>query len=215
MLQMSVDMREVERGLNSIAKTQLPFAVALGINDVAGQIVEAERVALTRDLDRPTKFTTRGLAVSRASKRRLIGVVGFKQIQADYLSLQASGGTRRAKRRAVLVPVNQRLNKYGNMPKGAVKRALARPDVFSGTVNGTAGIWQRPKRGRRRTKQGAQMGRTGTVGKRKGLKLLVAYNQAVRYSPRLKFVSRSHSLASRAIAPAITRRLDQAIKTAR
>lgn len=216
MLQMSVDTRAIERRLNSVAKSQLPFAVALGINDVAGQIKEAEETALARDLDRPAPFTKRGLAVQRATKRKLSAAVGFKRIQADYLALQATGGTRRAKRRAVVVPVNQRLNKYGNMPKGALKRALAKPDVFSGTVNGVAGVWQRPKRSKRRTKSGGYgSGRVGTVGARKGLRLLAAYEDAVKYSPRLKFVPRSHRLASRTIAPAIAKRLEYAVKTAR
>lgn len=216
MLQMSVDTRAIERRLNGLAKTQLPFATALGINDVAGQIVEAEGSALERDLDRPAPFTKRGLAVHRASKRKLVAVVGFKPVQAGYLALQATGGKRRAKRRAVVVPVNQRLNKYGNMPKGALARGLAKPNVFSGTVNGVSGIWQRPKRGKRRTKaRGAQSGAVGTVGASKGLKLLVAYKSAVTYTPRLKFVPRAHRQASATIAPAIARRLRQAVKTAR
>lgn len=215
MLSMSVDTRAIERRLNKIATSQLPFAVALGINDVAGQIRDAEQSGLERDLDRPAPFTKRGLAVSRATKRKPVGVVGFKRVQAEYLALQATGGTRRAKGRAVVVPFNQRLNKYGNMPKGALKRALAKPDVFSGTVKGIAGVWQRPKHGKRRTKHGAQMGRTGTVGARKGLKLLAAYEKSVKYSPRLKFVPRAHKLASREIGPAIARHLGQAVKTAR
>lgn len=215
MLTMSVDTRAIERRLNSLATSQLPFAVALGINDVAGQIRDAEQSGLERDLDRPAPFTKRGLTVSRATKRKPVGVVGFKRVQAEYLALQATGGTRRAKRRAVVVPVNQRLNKYGNMPKGALKRALAKPDVFSGTVKGVAGVWQRPKRGKRRTKHGAQMGRTGTVGKRKGLKLLAAYESSVKYSPRLKFVPRARKLATREIGPAIAKGLRQAVSTAR
>jgi hypothetical protein len=117
MLSMSVDTRAIERRLNKIATSQLPLAAALGINDVAGQIRDAEQSGLERDLDRPAPFTKRGLAVSRATKRKPVGVVGFKRVQAEYLALQATGGTRRAKGRAVVVPVNQRLNKYGNMPK--------------------------------------------------------------------------------------------------
>lgn len=216
MLEMSVDMRAIERRLNGLAATQLPFAVALGINDVAGQISEAEQSSLARDLDRPAPFTKRGLFVSRASKRRLVGVVGFKRVQASYLEAQATGGKRRAKGKAVVVPVGQRLNKYGNMPRGALKRALAKPDVFSGTVKGVAGIWQRPQRGKRRTKSGgAQSGRTATVGKRKGLRLLAIYKDNVNYSPRLKFVPRAHVKASAEIAPAIARHLARAVKTAR
>ena len=215
MLTMGIDTRAIERGLNRLAASQLPFAIALGINDVSGQIKEAEETALARDLDRPVPFTRRGLAVARASKRRLTGVVGFKRIQAAYLALQATGGTRRAKRRAIVVPVRHRLNKYGNMPRSAIKRALAKPDVFSGTVKGVSGIWQRPKRGKRRTKSGPRMGPVGTVGSKKGLKLLAAYEASVKYRPRLRFVPRAHRLAKREIAPAIAKRLTQTVKTAR
>jgi hypothetical protein len=216
MLQMSVDTRAIERRLNDIAKSQLPFAVSLGINDVAGQIVAAEQSSLARDLDRPTPFTKRGLVVSRASKRKLVGVVGFKHIQASYLAIQAAGGTRRAKRKAIVVPVNTRLNKYGNMPRGALKRALARPDVFAGTVKGVSGVWQRPKRGRRRTKMGGRgSGRVGTVGDRKGLELLAIFKDSVKVMPALRFVPRARVKASKEIGPAIAKYLAIAIKTAR
>lgn len=210
MLQMSVDTRALERRLGLIAKQQLPFAVSLGINDVAGLIRDAEVKALSRDLDRPTTFTTRGLVVERATKRKLTGVVGFKPIQAEYLSKQATGGTRRAKRRAVVVPVGLRVNKYGNLSKNAIKRALARPDTFSGTVRGVAGIYQRPKRGVRR-----RAGGVGTKGASKGLKLLVIYKASVSYSPRLHYVPRAVRLADREIGPAIAKRLRYAVKTAR
>jgi hypothetical protein len=208
MLQMSVDTRAIERELNSLATSQLPFAVALGINEVAGQIATAEKSALSGDFDRPTPFTQRGLFVSRATKRRLTGVVGFKRIQAEYLERQASGGTRKAKRRAVVVPVGIKLNKYGNMPKNAIKRALARPDTFSGTVAGVSGVWQRPKRGVRRA------GGVGTKGKT-GLKLLATYHSSVKYSPRLKFDTRAYKRAERDIGPAIARALTHAVNTAR
>ncbi len=209
MLQMSVDTRAIERRLNKVAGSQLPFAVALGINDVAGQIKDAEASGLERDLDRPTPFTKRGMFVSRATKRKLTGVVGFKRVQAEYLAMQATGGKRRAKKRAVLVPVNQRLNKYGNMPKATVKRLIARPDTFSGKVGGVGGIWQRPKA------RGAGTARRASSGKRKGLKLLIAYKRAVDYSPRLKFVPRAGTTARREIAPAIAKHLARAVKTAR
>lgn len=207
MLQMSVDTRAIERGLNGLARSQLPFAIALGINEVAAQVVEAEKIGLARDFDRPAPVTTRGLYISRASKRRLVGVVGFKRVQAGYLERQATGGTRRAKRRAVVVPVNARLNKYGNMAKGSIKRSLAKPEVFSGKVNGVAGVWQRPKGGR--------SGGAGSRGKRKGLKLLAIYAASVKYDARLKFQPRAYVTARKGIGPAIARNLARAVKTAR
>jgi len=208
MLQMSVDTRAIERRLNSVAASQLPFAAALGINEVAGNIRTAEQGDLERDLEAPTPFTKRGMYVARASKRRLTGVVGFKRVQAAYLATQAAGGTRRAKRRAVVVPVGARRNKYGNMPRGSLKRSLAKPNVFSGTVKGVAGVWRRPDRGQRRD------GTRGTKRKN-GLTLLAIYKSSVRYQPRLKFVRRAHDRASREIGPAIARHLAQAVITAR
>ena len=100
-----------------------------------------------------------------------------------------------------MVPVNQRRNKYGNMPRGALKRALAKPEVFSGKVKGVGGIWQRPKATAR--------------GARRGLKLLAAYQSSARYRPRLSFVPRAELKARKEIGPAIARRLAQAVKTAR
>ncbi len=205
MITMSVDTRGIARGLDRLAVSQLPFAVALGINDTARAVKENEERALDRDLDRPTPFTRRGLAVARASKRRLSGAVGFKRIQSQYLGWQAKGGTRRAKRRAVVVPVGQRRNKYGNMPRGALKRVLAKPNVFSGKVGGTAGIWQRPKPG----------GGAGSARGKKGLRLLALYRDSVDYRPRLGFERRAYVTARREIAPAIARNLRRAIKTAR
>jgi hypothetical protein len=59
------------------------------------------------------------------------------------------------------------------------------------------------------------MGPVGTVGSKKGLKLLAAYEASVKYRPRLRFVPRAHRLAKREIAPAIAKRLTQTVKTAR
>lgn len=197
MLHMSVDTRALERRLSGLASKQVPFAAALAINEVAGEIREAEPQGLSRDLDRPTPFTKKGMFVARATKRRLVGVVGFKRIQAEYLEAQATGGTRRPKRRAIVVPVGVRLNKYGNMPRKSLVRALAKPGTFSGKVNGVAGIYQK-----KRTKKG-------------GVKLLAVYKSSVRYKPRLKFQPRARDLASRRIAPAITKHLRRAVQTAR
>lgn len=208
MFKMSVDTRAIERRLNSIAAKQLPFAAAQGINDVAGRIRDAEPAGLERDLDRPAPFTKRGLFVARANKRKLTAVVGFKRTQAAYLKLQATGGARKPKGRAIVVPVGVRLNKYGNMPRGSLRKALAAPGTFSGTVAGVAGIWQRPKRA-----AGGAGGRR-VRGSKKGIKLLAVYKSSVQYSARIRFVPRARTLASKAIGPAIAARLRAAVKTA-
>ena len=126
----------------------MPFAAALGINDALTLVRAKSPSVLERDLDRPTPFTKRGIFVQRASKGKLFGVVGFKDVQAGYLKLQVEGGERTPKGRALIVPVGQRLNKYGNIPRGAVARSVANSNVFAGKIKGRAGIYRRNRSGR-------------------------------------------------------------------
>ena len=72
--------------------------------------------------------------------------------QAEYLKLQVEGGTRTPRGRAIPAPTsNVKLNRYGNLAGGQnrIKRLLAKKSTFQGTINGVAGVWQRPKRGKR------------------------------------------------------------------
>jgi hypothetical protein len=81
--------------------------------------------------------------------------------QAEYLRFQIEGGTRTPKGTAIAVlRSNFKLNRYGNLAggQGRIKRFLARKNTFQGTINGVAGVWQRPKRGKR------SRGDSGTVG---------------------------------------------------
>ena len=61
-----------------------------------------------------------------------------------------------------------------------IKRLLNKKDTFQGTINGIAGIWQRPKQGKR---SGGGFGTTG----QSGLQLLVAYENTVTYQPKFDF----------------------------
>lgn len=185
-----------ERSLTAFQHRQLPFAMSLAINDTLADVKSEEERRLPLVLDKPTRFTQRGLMVRRSSKRRLEGEVRYKDIQRAYLMLQERGGDRLPAKRAVVVPVRQRVNQYGNLPKGVIKRLLARPDVFSGEVNGVAGIWQRPR------KRGG------------ALKLLVAYERKVSYRPRLWFEGSAKQTARRKIGPNMARAMTRAIRTA-
>jgi hypothetical protein len=57
-------------------------------------------------------------------------------------------------------------NKYGNIPRGKVQKLLQRADVFSGKIEGVAGIYQRTRR---------------------GTKLLFAFESVAKYKPQYKF----------------------------
>ena len=189
------NMRAFERALSDAARKQLPFAVSLALNEVAGAIKSNTVSRLHKDLDRPTPFTQRGVFISRASKRKLSAVVGFKDIQARYLRIQETGGVRRPKARAIVVPVAQRLNKYGNMPRNTIKRALARPDTFSGKVGNTPGVFQRKKRG--------------------GLKMLAAYEKRANYTKRMDFEGNARKTATKRIPFHMKKAMTRAMATRR
>ena len=60
---------------------------------------------------------------------------------------------------------NVKLNRYGNLAggQGRIKRLLAKKNSFQRTINGVAGVWQKPKPGKR------SRGGYGTTGQ-SGLK---------------------------------------------
>ena len=166
MFRIEANIRDLERILSDRAQKQLPFAAALALTETAKEAQAEEVREIDRIFDRPTRFTQKGVYVRPAKKSRLVSEVGLKPRQTEYLRLQAFGGTRLPKRRALTVPVNQRLNRHGNMTKGAVKRLLGKSNVFSCKVNGVPGIWERPRS--RRAK--------------KGPRLLVAYEDRANYA---------------------------------
>ena len=208
MLEYSANFTEVAKGLTYAEQRQVPYAISLALNDTVQDIKKNTEKALSRRLDRPTPFTKRGLALKRATKRNLSAVVFFKDKQAAYLELQETGGTRRPKRKALAVPFSQRLNKYGNLPRRSIERLLKRPDVFQGEINGVEGIWQRPKRGKRRNGTRGSKGRTG-------LKLLIAYEKRARYEPRLRFEDGARKTATAQMQRNFRRAMQKALKTAR
>lgn len=170
-LSLRSNVRDVERDLSDAARRQLPFATSVALNDTAKDIQKNETRRLSKRLDRPTPFTKRAYGVRRATKRRLEARVFVKPIQARYLEKQEDGGLVRPKGRALLVPHKARVNKYGNLPRGAVKRMVANPKVFSGT----------PKGGRRGP------GLYERQGRNKRLVRLITYTKSARYRPRLGF----------------------------
>lgn len=184
------------RSLDDFKRQQLPFATALALTDTARfDVVPAIERQVDIVFDRPTPFTRKGVGYRPAYKNRPVARVFIKDIQARYLELEEYGGVRTPRRRALVLPAGQRVNQYGNLPRGSVQRLLARKDTFSGTVNGQGGIWQRTRKG--------------------GLKLLVAYEDWANYRPIFKF----HETAKRTAEVAFPKRfgaaLARAIATAR
>lgn len=174
-----------ERMLSDFGRTQLPFATALALNDTAADVSDAVGMEMRATLDRPTPFTLRGFYTRRASKGRLTAEVGAKDVQAGYLRFAFGGGVRRPERAALLVPVAARLNSYGNLPRRAVARLVARGDVFA-TSRGDPktrhlrpGIYRRPQ------------------GGRGGPQLLIAFEDSADYRQLLDLVKIAGPVVSR------------------
>ena len=118
--------------------------------------------------------------------------------QAEYLRYQIEGGTRTPKGTAIAVPTsNVKLNRYGNLAggQGRIKRLLAKKNTFQGTINGVAGVWQRPKRGKR------SRGGSGTIGQ-SGLKCWSLTKAPRSISPRFDF----YGIAQRSVRTNVSAR---------
>ncbi|SOH93363.1 hypothetical protein SAMN06273572_10239 [Monaibacterium marinum] len=217
MFEITSDLARTMRRLGDIAEKQIPFAAARALTMTAQDIKERTGQKLDRVFDRPTPFTRRGLYIRAARKTQLTAEVGFKTIQSRYLALQESGGVQSPKRRAIVIPKRMRLNRYGNMTRGAVSKAAGKPDTFvasraaKATAHLAPGIYQRPKRSKYR-KGGAGNKNRGEL---KGPQLLVAFEGKAKYRPRLGFVQGGKQIAANRLGPNFSHALREAVRTAR
>lgn len=189
------NIREWTAGMVAFERQQLPFATAKALTDVARLDVKPEierRIEIV--FDKPTEFTKRGVAYRPANKSGLVSKVFIMDAQERYLKIEEQGGVRTPMKRALVIPAAQKVNSYGNLPRGTVQRLLARKDTFSGRVNGRGGIWQRT---------------------RKGLKLLIAWADQASYTPRFGFYETARSSAELHFPRRFEAAFSQALASAR
>ncbi len=107
---------------------QLGFASVLAANEIAKDVVTGLQDQLDKDIDRPTPFTKRAFKIKRANRKTLSSEVSIKPVQAEYLKYQIKGGTRRNK--TVIIPRKKQTNKYGNLPRGKLKRLSSQGKTY-------------------------------------------------------------------------------------
>jgi len=195
MFNLSTIINTAGRGINDLNR-KMPFAIAVALTKTAKDIQTAEQPKLRQQIDRPTSFTERGIAIQPATKERQFSAIYIRAIQAAYLKWQIQGGRRPPKGKAIPVPIKLKTNQYGNMPRGAVSRAAARKDSFSSVPlnNKTAhlrpGIYKRTHGGRR-------------------LELMVAFEDKADYAPIYRFGTTTPAIVQQAfpqhLREAITR----------
>ena len=181
----------------------------------AKKVAKVEHRMMVTKLDRPTAFTIKGVKWQGAKKAdfkpgKLHSRVYVMDKQAQYLHLQIEGGTRTPRGTAIPVPTaNLKLNKYGNMLGGRNKiTRLLKKNIFQGTINGVAGIWQRPKHGKQ---SGGGYGTTGASG----LNLLVAHENPVTYQPRSDFYGIGERSVRKNIGIEMDKTIGRALKSAK
>lgn len=135
---------------------QMPFAISTAINSTAFDVQRHLKAELPKKIHRPTPYTIRSIQVEKSTKKTLSAGVGFagegfgklpanaSVPPAEYMArLIPSGPTVRTARpgtRGVAVPVNARLNMYGNMPRNYISTVLQR-GAFVATIKGISGVW--------------------------------------------------------------------------
>ena len=181
------NIKQLTRQLSEMAESQIPFATALALTKTAQSAQRSELIAMERQLDRPTPFTKRGVAIRKATKNNLRAMVFIREQQAEYLDAVINGGTRKPKGRAHVLPVATKRNKFGNIPRGRIKKLLQRDDVYSDGDAEVAGIYQRIRGG--------------------GVRLLFAYERTTKYTAQYKF----YEVAERRIQQVIGRQFNLAL----
>ena len=192
------DINKAARYLGAMQK-QIPFAASVALNKTAERVKRVEQATIKTELHNPRPNTVKAIRVQRSNKRRLNAAVFVLPALDRFIGYQVEGGTRRPDGRAIAVPVNIKLNKYGNIPgrrSGKLNKLLAKNDTFSATINGVAGIWQRYNKGRR-------------------LRLLASYQDKTSYRPRWRFYHHARRTAAKVWPLQFRRAIMAAIRTAR
>lgn len=200
-LSIQTDIARLRRTLTDIQRTQLPFATAQALTLAARTAQTVTQRVLPQIFDRPTPFTLQGIATRPATKSSLTAAVYVRPIQARYLALEETGGTRKPTGRALVLPVGARRNQYGNLPRRALATLKNRKDTFIGEVDGVAGVWQRTSRSKR-----------AGAGKPR---LLIAFRAQAQYRARFGFVERAETVVKQVIGPLVEAALLRAIATMR
>jgi hypothetical protein len=203
-LSVKADIRKVAKALDDAARKQLPFATAQAINATAEKVRLAQRDNMREVLDEPTPFTLSSVAVKRATKANQVALVYVKPVAAAYLLPYEIGGKNKLNSKALLKPINAKVNQYGNLPRNLVRRLASKPNTFIGKVQTKRGlidgVWQRSKK---------------TRGKAAGLKLMVEFTDAHETQQRLDYRGVGKRVVAATFMAELERAVAKALATAR
>ncbi len=241
MIELSIDAAELtglEKALVALHRDQIPYAMSRALNDCAKAAALSVNREMAAVFDRPTKFTERAAVAPRAmaaTKSHLTAEVTLRPVQAQYLRLEETGGTRtgamntRKSSRAIVLPGKSLpLDQFGNIPSGFLKslkseisRISKKQIAARHAAKTAAGQRVREVAGRDRGTFYVPKGAARLLGgfwiRLPGHRIshLVAFGDKTSYKPRLGYHARVDAAARETWPKAMLARLHEAIRTAR
>lgn len=187
------DLRPLQRAFINLRARQVPFANALALTGLAKGVQSLETNEIVETFSSPTPFTQKSVGITPATKARPIATVFVKNIAQSYLTPYVVGGDRSlGHKRAMLVPVDQGTNQYGNLPRNTLKRLQGKRNIFIGSIKTKAGkrisgVWQRPgpvRAGKRRK---------GVVAPKGPIRLLIEFKDTTPAPKHFAFYERAQA----------------------
>lgn len=95
-MQITHNIRQVSKALSEFARSQVPYATMLALNETANDGLVALQEEMQQSFDRPTRWTLNAFMVWRADKTSLRAEVRERPSvgRRHYLKVQGQGGTR-------------------------------------------------------------------------------------------------------------------------
>lgn len=242
LINITENIDELKRDLDDFEKQELPFALALTLNDVAEDAKQGLVEEMTLKFDRPTKFVLNSMFVARAQKRKLAAFVQFKSGPAgtkgdNVIRPHVFGGRRGTKRHEFLlrqrgfmlsneyaVPgAGAKLDRFGNMRTSEFNQILSALGAQGDALQNRTPRSRRRARGAGRLRNFFVPSRTTSslapgVYERKGRSRIVpilVFVSAPAYSRRLRWHDLAEEIARRNAQAHFNARLAEALGSSR
>lgn len=225
----------LRRDLRWFERDQMPFAVALAMNDVGKELIEANKAHMAEAFDRPTRWTLNAFHFRRATKSRPAITIERKLPARGrhYLEVQSAGGVRpltglekQIAQRArysgnvgYIAGPKVKRDGHGNMARGEMQRILSRIGAQGDAANNStarsrkrakgAGAYFLAKPGSR-LKPGVYKRTGGSISR-----VLAFDTKAPTYRTRFRFDDVMNAKAVEVIPRALEVAIARALATAR
>ena len=214
------DVRRCAGMLQTAAERQLPFVLAVTVNNLAFEAQRAEGLHMQQVFKHPRPFTARSTLVDQATKSNPTATIFVRPEVAKYLAPYEFGGLHVLPGPVLLNPRAIPLDAYGQLPYRTMARLRGRKDIFIGRIKTKhgeiSGVWQRLSVNRAGNARRVRLAGGGVYDPQHGaLKLLIRFGRAVPVTQHLNFVATATSLIKARFRPAFQAAIDRALASSR